>query len=60
MSSARHKSAARRNVKKAAASAKSRKTIAHLSKATRKALGNFAAAFAHNAFIKCVHHSVLV
>ena len=38
MSSARQKSAARRNVKQAAASAKSKKTIAHLSKATRTAL----------------------
>jgi hypothetical protein len=39
MSSARQKAAARRNVKKAAAAAKSRKTISHLSKATRTALG---------------------
>jgi hypothetical protein len=39
MSRAKQKSAARRNVKKAAASAKSKKTISHLSKATRTALG---------------------
>jgi hypothetical protein len=39
MSSAKQKSAARRNVKKAAAAAKSKKTISHLSKSTRTALG---------------------
>jgi hypothetical protein len=39
MSSAKQKSAARRNVKKAAAAAKRKKTISHLSKATRTALG---------------------
>jgi hypothetical protein len=39
MSSAKQKSAARRNVKKAVAAAKSKKTISHLSKATRTALG---------------------
>jgi hypothetical protein len=39
MSSAKQKTAARRNVKKAAAAAKRKKTISHLSKATRTALG---------------------
>jgi hypothetical protein len=39
MSSARQSAAARRNVKKAAAAAKQQKTISHLSKATRTALG---------------------
>jgi hypothetical protein len=39
MSSAKQRSAARRNIKKAAAAAKSKKTISHLSKATRTALG---------------------
>jgi hypothetical protein len=39
MSTARQKTAARRNVKKAGAAAKSKKTISHLSKATRTALG---------------------
>jgi hypothetical protein len=39
MSSAKQKAAARRDVTKAAAAAKSRKTISHLSKATRTALG---------------------
>jgi hypothetical protein len=39
MSSAKQKAAAKRNVKKAVAAARSRKTISHLSKATRTALG---------------------
>jgi hypothetical protein len=39
MSSARQSAAARRNVKKAAAAAKRQKTISHLSKAMRTALG---------------------
>ncbi|HEY4338955.1 MAG TPA: hypothetical protein VGM97_03315 [Steroidobacteraceae bacterium] len=39
MSSAKQKAAARRNVKKAAAAAKRKKTISHLSVATRHALG---------------------
>ena len=39
MSSAKQKAAARRNVKKAAGSAKKHKSISHLSKATRTALG---------------------
>jgi hypothetical protein len=39
MSSAKQKAAARRNIKKAAAAAKAKKTISHLSKATRTALG---------------------
>jgi hypothetical protein len=39
MSNAKQKTAAKRNVKKAAAAAKSKKTISHLSKTTRTALG---------------------
>jgi hypothetical protein len=39
MYSAKQATAARRNGKKAAAAAKSKKTISHLSKATRTALG---------------------
>ena len=39
MSSTKQKTAARRNVKKAAAAAKSKKTISHLSANTRHALG---------------------
>jgi hypothetical protein len=39
ISSAKQKAAAKRNVKKAAAAAKSKKSISHLSKATRTALG---------------------
>jgi hypothetical protein len=43
MSSARQKAAARRNIKKAAASARRKRTIAHLPKKTRTALGKQAA-----------------
>jgi hypothetical protein len=39
VSSARQRAAARRNIKKAATAAKSKKTIAHLSRETRTALG---------------------
>lgn len=39
MATAKQKSAARPNVKKAAAAARRKKTIAHLPKATRTALG---------------------
>jgi hypothetical protein len=39
MSSAKQRTAARKNIKKAAATAKSKKTIAHLSRKTRTALG---------------------
>lgn len=39
MPSAKQSAAARRNVKKAATAAKRKKTISHLSKATRTALG---------------------
>lgn len=39
MTSQRQRSAARRNIKKAAAAAKSKRTISHLSKKTRTALG---------------------
>ena len=39
MGSEKQKSAARRNVKKAAAAARKKRTIAHLPKATRTALG---------------------
>jgi hypothetical protein len=39
MASAKQRSAARRNIKKAATAAKRKRTIAHLPKATRTALG---------------------
>jgi hypothetical protein len=39
MASTKQKAAARRNVKKAAAAAQRKRTISHLSKATRTALG---------------------
>jgi hypothetical protein len=39
MPSAKQKSAARKNIKKAATAAKKKRTIAHLSKSTRTALG---------------------
>ena len=39
MSSAKQKSAARRNIKKAASAAKRKKTISHLSRSVRTALG---------------------
>jgi hypothetical protein len=43
MSSPRQRMAARRNIKKAAAAAKRKRTIAHLPKKTRTALGKQAA-----------------
>jgi hypothetical protein len=43
MASAKQKAAARRNIKKAASAAKKKRTIAHLPKATRTALGKQAA-----------------
>jgi hypothetical protein len=39
MATEKQKSAARRNIKKAAATAKRKRTIAHLPKSTRTALG---------------------
>ena len=39
MASAKQRSAARKNIKKAAAAANKKRTIAHLPKATRTALG---------------------
>jgi hypothetical protein len=39
MASAKQRTAARKNIKKAAASAKKKRTIAHLPKSTRTALG---------------------
>ncbi len=39
MPSSKQSTAARKNIKKAAAAAKKKRTIAHLSKATRTALG---------------------
>ena len=39
MASAKQRAAARRNIKKAATSARSKRTIAHLPKKTRTALG---------------------
>lgn len=43
MASAKQSAAARRNIKKAAAAARKKRTIAHLPKATRTALGKQAA-----------------
>ena len=43
MSSEKQRSAARQNIKKAATAAKKKRTIAHLSKGTRTALGKQAA-----------------
>jgi hypothetical protein len=43
MSSGKQRSAARKNIKKAATAAKKKRTIAHLSKRTRTALGKQAA-----------------
>ena len=43
MPSEKQRSAARRNIRKAATAAKKRRTIAHLPKATRTALGKQAA-----------------
>jgi hypothetical protein len=39
MASSKQKTAARRNIKKAAAAAKRKRTVAHLPKSTRTALG---------------------
>jgi hypothetical protein len=49
MSSAKQRAAARRNIKKAASTAKSKKTIAHLSRKTRTALGKQGAKVAKRA-----------
>ena len=49
MSSAKQRTAARKNIKKAAAAAKSKKTIAHLSRKTRTALGKQGAKMAKRA-----------
>jgi hypothetical protein len=49
MSSAKQRSAARRNIKKAAAAAKSKQTISHLSSKTRTALGKQGAMMAKRA-----------
>lgn len=43
MTSAKQRSAARKNIKKAATAAKRKRTIAHLPKSTRTALGKQAA-----------------
>lgn len=43
MASAKQKSAARKNIKKAVTAAKKKRTIAHLPKATRRAFGKQAA-----------------
>jgi hypothetical protein len=43
MATERQRAAARRNIKKAAAAAKRKRTIAHLPKSTRTALGKQAA-----------------
>jgi hypothetical protein len=49
MSSSKQRAAARRNVKKAASAARAKKTIAHLSKKTRTALGKQGAKMARKA-----------
>jgi hypothetical protein len=49
MSSARQRTAARKNVRKAAAAAKSKRTIAHLDPKTRHALGKQGAKMAKRA-----------
>jgi hypothetical protein len=46
MVSARQRSAAKRNIKKAASAAKKKRTIAHLPKSVRTALGKQAASVA--------------
>lgn len=46
MATAKQRAAARRNIKKAATSAKRKRTIAHLPKRTRTALGKQAAKMA--------------
>jgi hypothetical protein len=47
MASAKQKAAAQRNIKKAATAPKKKRTIAHLPKATRSALGKEGAKAAH-------------
>jgi ABC-type transport system involved in Fe-S cluster assembly fused permease/ATPase subunit len=47
MATEKQKAAARQNIKKAAAAAKSQRTIAHLPKATRTALGKKGAQARH-------------
>jgi hypothetical protein len=47
MASAKQKSAAGKNIKKAASAAKKKRTIAHLPKKTRTALGKQASKVAH-------------
>jgi hypothetical protein len=49
MRSAKQRAAARRNIKKAASAAKSKKTIAHLGRKTRTALGKQGAKMAKRA-----------
>ena len=46
MASAKQKRSAKRNIKKAAAAAKKKRTIAHLPKSTRTALGKQASSVA--------------
>jgi len=48
MASSKQKAAARRNIKKAAAAARRKRTIAHLPKKTRTALGKQAAKVARS------------
>jgi hypothetical protein len=48
MATEKQKAAARQNIKKAAAAAKSQRTIAHLPKGTRTALGKKGAASRHD------------
>jgi hypothetical protein len=49
MASSKQKTAARRNIKKAAAAARRKRTIAHLPKSTRTALGKKGAQAAQRA-----------
>ena len=49
MASMKQRSAARRNIKKAAAAAKRKQTLKHLPKSTRRALGKEAAKARRNA-----------
>ena len=48
MASSKQRATARRNIKKAAAAAKKKRTIAHLPKSTRTALGKQAAKVARS------------
>jgi hypothetical protein len=55
MPSTKQRTAARTNIKKAAAAAKKKRTIAHLPKTTRSALGKQASSFARFGAESCRH-----